>query len=372
MCAGCCQGEGCFKGDSLKVCGANGSTCIDCETSTVVGPCHKRVCAFGGCVTQDKPDGTTCTGTGGKAGTCVKGSCCVGCVHAGTCMVSGPSTCGVGGSACADCKKAASPCEEPICSKGSCATKPLTIGAPCLTSTGAVGRCDATLACCNGCLQIGTNFCLPGTATGACGSDGNICLGCTAPAGKPCQAAACLGGSCGHVPRAPHTLCQLSFPWGGNLPGRCDASGVCCEGCLDNGTCRIDDANRCGRDGKPCLPCGNGQACVTGQCVSPGGCSNCANGCCSAGLCVPYAQQSLWACGSGSFACVACGSGRFCKDGHCKPGVCNATTCADGCCTPNGSCMTTGHQQDDSCGTGGINCTNCKAGSKVCKNGACA
>jgi hypothetical protein len=86
--------------------------------------------------------------------------------------------------------------------------------------------------------------------------------------------------------------------------------------------------------------------------------TTCADGCCSTttGLCVvPDPSSSGGYCGIGGHECIACGSGATCIAGACR---CSSATC-QGCCDGQGVC----HSGSDlsACGSGGRACAQCRS-----------
>ncbi|HEX2659219.1 MAG TPA: hypothetical protein VHU40_13140, partial [Polyangia bacterium] len=78
--------------------------------------------------------------------------------------------------------------------------------------------------------------------------------------------------------------------------------------------------------------------------------TSCAEGCCKDGVCMP--GDSADSCGSGGLTCATCVSGG-CQKGICTD--CTALTCPNGCCSGS-TCYA---RSVSSCGTGGAVCTAC-------------
>ena len=144
--------------------------------------------------------------------------------------------------------------------------------------------------------------------------------------------------------------------------------GVC--GCMSALGCQIGDSPlACGSAGGTCATCTAGQQCVSGQCMT-GTCSptTCTGGCCANNFCITLAGQNRFTCGKAGAACTACMMGQTCTAGTCAvPPVCDATTCATGCCF-NNQCVTM--QSRFACGTAGAMCQQCMQGN-ACSAGAC-
>jgi hypothetical protein len=140
-------------------------------------------------------------------------------------------------------------------------------------------------------------------------------------------------------------------------------------------------------------PCGPGEACVGGACVSacPSACAPPDCACAADGSCVPASSGACCPpCGPGETcangrcakACAPpCSSGEVCQDGACVPGcgagvVCPAgTSCVGDTCVPDACSPPCG--PGCSCAAGacvpsvqGGCCPACGAG-QICKNGAC-
>ena len=100
--------------------------------------------------------------------------------------------------------------------------------------------------------------------------------------------------------------------------------------------------------------------------------SNC-TGCCST-LDVCVSGDTLAACGTGGFLCIACPAGQSCAAGVCTPPAADAgglpcqATC-DGCCTDPGSVCLPG-ADPFACGARGERCVTCIA-AQVCAAGTC-
>ena len=127
----------------------------------------------------------------------------------------------------------------------------------------------------------------------------------------------------------------------GNL---CASADDCCTGICANdagkankdgqGRCRCvraggsctEDRNCCNRRGQqmtcnPVVNAQSGKATTEKVCGRPPTCdaTTCPAGCCSSGTCIPYASQTVSACGAAGATCAACpGSGSL----TCTNGVC--------------------------------------------------
>lgn len=105
-----------------------------------------------------------------------------------------------------------------------------------------------------------------------------------------------------------------------------DAAGKKVCGCLPNGSsCTTDSAFTC---------CSG--SCVDGGCSGPVPCSG-----------------------------VVCADGQRCVNDVC---VCDAVSCAAGCCDSSGTCHV---GENAACGTAGGTCTNCLASNSLCEAGTC-
>lgn len=107
----------------------------------------------------------------------------------------------------------------------------------------------------------------------------------------------------------------------GCSPPACSA--LTCNGCCDSaGSCLSGAAQAtCGAHGFQCVRCGEGLTCSSGVCAAQtGGCdaASCPYGCCAQGVCTPWAQQTVNACGASGNSCSSCGAALSCQQGVCK------------------------------------------------------
>ena len=163
-------------------------------------------------------------------------------------------------------------------------------------------------------------------STAACGANGAACQACNTMTADNCDTGGCRCGtnpSCGAGTRCVNSQCV------------CDS--VSCGGtaCCANGVCQQTvTVNACGSNGQACMTCDTTVA------------NNCGDGTCR--------------CGNGP----ACSAGQRCFNSQC---VCDATTCADGCCS-NGSCI---RNQVSQCGTAGGTCAACDTRADNCGPSGC-
>ncbi len=187
----------------------------------------------------------------------------------------------------------------------------------------------------------------------------------------------------------------------GSSAGSCSPDN-CGSGCCSNGLCLAGTAlNACGKAGAQCSTCAAGQSCSAGACGSTftgGGAgggggtggtggggggvttcnaTNCQTGCCFRNSC--FTGRAVDACGTAGVECKACAAENVCTTGVCevKPDagtvvvdagfVCNAATCATGCCI--GNACAAGNVVD-ACGTGGTACNACGTGN-LCSAQVC-
>jgi hypothetical protein len=217
------------------------------------------------------------------------------------------------------------------------------------------GACTCGAASCpGGCC--GGGVCRPGTADGACGTDGGACAACE-------DGRRCVGGQC---------VCD-------------DQS--CADGCCQGGTCHVDDDGACGTGGGTCLACAAGQRCRDGECGPPYGPSTCETPTtvCGPGIVTCGGDPNCWAmpATSGFCACSAAPgrSHRTCTSdadcvvrARCDPLVrrCNGDTAL--ACTTDADCASLATCRDGECG--GPICTtdaDCEAAvgpGTVCISGA--
>jgi cohesin domain-containing protein len=195
-------------------------------------------------------------------------------------------------------------CSSGLCSMGICQTV--------LTCPAGFGNCDGDPG--NGCetpLNTLTN----------CGGCGNVC-----------DQATSIGASCNGV-TCSYAACMPGF-------ADCNSAAPDADGCE---TSLTTPAN-CGMCG---LACGQGAACVSGQCVCPMGSVNCGN------VCANLASDP----GNCGMCGLACTQGSACVSGMCQA----ATTCIDG--------FKDGSETDVDCG-GGI-CPPCAIGKTCTVAGDC-
>lgn len=152
--------------------------------------------------------------------------------------------------------------------------------------------------------------------------------------------------------------------------GRCNPQ-TCPTGCCDeNDQCQGGDSlAACGSGGGACSNCpalgfqfcdANLHSCAN----KPGSCDSttCAIGCCEQGLCLVGSDPNE--CGSGGGACQHCAQqGLTCNGKSCQKPACGPGNCS-GCCFGD-QCVS--GQSDTSCGQGGQQCANC-----ISQNGVCA
>lgn len=159
-------------------------------------------------------------------------------------------------------------------------------------------------------------------------------------------------------------------------PGADSGGGACgaanCPGCCQGNLCiNPPTASACGVAGFPCVECGPGETCTTGQCIGSSSCgpSTCGQGCCHNGSCM--AGNTDTACGQGGALCTDCAAtGGTCQGQVCQGGKpCGPQTC-QGCCQ-GGQCFS--GADSNRCGTNGAPCQDCTESSKSCdpQSGTC-
>lgn len=305
------------KRDTALLCRSN----QDCSAGEV---CYASKCVriLGGVDSGNQVDSAppTCDAT-----TCPNG-CCDG---TGVCQPPSEQTCGISGVSCSICAVGQS------CVAGSCQAKDNP-------------KCDAT-TCSNGCCDA-SGICQASSDI-ACGVGGGRCYNCQA-ANNICQAGICVTK--------------------GTKPPGCDAT-TCPNGCCNAaGICQVNTDTICGREGGACYNCqAANNICQLGVCVPKGtkpptcDATTCADGCCdTAGSCQ---RKNTKACGTGGGVCSICPSGTHCSaTGVCEVPTqkCDASTCADGCCSSDGICQRI--QGDSTCGAGGTICNDCASIGNVC------
>ena len=152
---------------------------------------------------------------------------------------------------------------------------------------------------------------------------------------------AVLPSSCGRAPILPR--CNAS-----NCDGCCDDTGSCFKG---------TSREACGRGGASCSVCATGQTCAKVDLMAEFG------GICSSGATGGGGGNTGGGGGGGAGGGIAGGGSG--NDG----GTCNPTSCANGCCTMAGVCITT--TTPSRCGRNGATCSSCTMGN-TCVSGACS
>lgn len=270
----------------------------------------------------------------------------------------------------------------------------------CSIATCPTGCCDAKGQC-----RIG------GDAT-ACGNSGNRCLDCVAGGGTcaretkecgrvltSCDATSCPNGCCtktdGNAFLCLSGVGDTSCGKGGAVCADCGKNRMCsaathtcvaggcgpdsCDGCCAGNQCfKGLDGKLCGSKGQACSDCSaKGQQCVAlsgppgGVCGGTPTCNatNCAKGCCTAdGTCVGGVDQT--ACGTGGSLCKGCGNNETCEAGKCTPSAkCGPANCTGDSCCFNDECVPgTGAT---ACGSNGAACQNCAGQNQSCTAGKC-
>jgi hypothetical protein len=97
-------------------------------------------------------------------------------------------------------------------------------------------------------------------------------------------------------------------------------------------------------------------------------CAGC-QGCCQSGQCLP--GTTISACGFGGLTCQTCNPTDQCLNGTCVPQQpsCSPSTCAQGCCNAQGSCVTP--TDENNCGVGASACQKCATGEVCTAAGKC-
>lgn len=203
-CTGCLQGETCRTGLTSDACGADGLTCVACETG--------QVCTDGTCV-DDAPTNNPPNNNPGCNSTN-----CDGCCDANGMCQSGTSatSCGSNGQACAVCEVGG--CVEGVCSTG--------------TACGP-DNCDG---CCD---NIG--ICQTGDNNNACGTGGLACSSC---GDGTCEVGMCVAPPCAETCDG---CCMGEVCVDNTTAAQCGISGEACfactgeESCLGDGTCGVQN-----------------------------------------------------------------------------------------------------------------------------------
>lgn len=321
-CPGCCdENANCFTGLADVACGNGGQTCTACSSGqTCVASSSGSDAGTGGrCLTGgmgggsaggSTAGGSTAGGTGGGGGgstgggaaTCNAQNCPSGCcTSTGVCQ-NPPVTskCGMGGAACVVCPS------RQTCVSGACAP-------------------------CNGCVDLATGRCEPGTADGLCGKSGDFCANCGVSSStctnqvcsggmSGCSATTCPTGCCDQgsgmcIQPAQQTGMQCGQGVPASLCAQC-ASNMCTTNDAGIGTCIGGAGGGAGGGFGGGLPnldggilpglCGPGQPCPNGQCCQD-----------MLGLCVPNGPLPilpiLSVCGANGGSCTTCSFGQMCN-----------------------------------------------------------
>jgi hypothetical protein len=162
--------------------------------------------------------------------------------------------------------------------------------------------------------------------------------------------AAVLPSSCGKPPVI--TRCNAS-----NCDGCCDDTGSCFKG---------TSPEACGATGQTCAVCSMGQSCarVDQNSEFGGRCTGGTTGGGDGGTGGGGGGTTGGGGGTTGGGSATGGGGGGSTDG----GTCNATTCANGCCSATGVCIT--NTTPSRCGAGGAACTSCMMGN-TCVSGTC-
>lgn len=181
-----------------------------------------------------------------------------------------------------------------------------------------------------------------GVSTGDGGKDALI-LCIPRCEGKPC------GGDDGCGGRCTVGFCALGQRCDEGTC-RCDQSS-CPEGCCQQNACFVGAADsHCGTAGQACVDClAAGQSCGADQ-----SCFACQPQCAGKACGAPNECGGICSIGS-------CPEGQLCSGGQC---VCNALSCATGCCE-NNFCYP--GDDDSRCGTQGGLCADCDAAEQQCQ-----
>jgi hypothetical protein len=368
---GCCQGGTCNPGNSTPTCGLSGLACLDCSGSSDGTACVAGGCGCNGpadCPAQQSCDLSThlCTSNCNPVQPCNGGCCLSGTCAAGT----DPAACGNSGGSCQGCagNGLGSSCVLATgggtcgCNnKGDCSS-----GAAC--DTGAhicTTGCSLTQPCNGACCSNGV--CNGGTAPGACGAAGTVCLDCTGSSdGHQCLASVC---GCNVTNDCPvGEACDTGTH---KCTTSCGPSQLCNGGCCNGGTCSVGtDQIACGATGGACDDClgdPSGTLCLL---VSGGGKCGCTQTTdCAIGS----------ACNRGNNTCTtSCNPSQLCNGGCCHNGVCGAGT-DPGTCGGNGNtCLDcTASSSGHACVAGGCGCnttadcpntTACDLSTHLCTN----
>lgn len=198
-----------------------------------------------------------------------------------------------------------------------------------------------------------TKSCTTANCTGCCQGDECIAQSIALASSATCGWGAKSCEICQSAESCDNGVCK------GNTATGC---ATCFQGCCQNGACVGGTAtSACGSGGLACTICKTGEVCNEGRCIAgTAGCDNC-DGCCANGVsCLDGDSKS--ACGTGGEACQTCDPDDECNAGEClanPTGPCDHTTCPDGCCSSGGVCVKYAAQDNYQCGTGAAPCMNC-------------
>jgi len=261
----------------------------------------------------------------------------------------GPVCQGMGGTCSVEADCCEGPCEENVCTMGSCAADGVT--------------CEADADCCSESCEAGVCGTRP-----MCSDVGEVCV-----AGSDCCSGACEGDVC-----VPPASC-------GTTGDTCTMAGQCCSGFCSNeagtacagGSCNCAPPPACTGTG---MACTLDAECCNGLCDDPDG--DGAGTCANIGACLSAGEP----CGTEGFngsccstVCLDTGDGPRCQflggcrvqnelcssDGECCSGSCEQSgTTADGRpitrCANDGSCQPVG----EVCGGSGATSNCCPNGDK--------
>ncbi len=336
----CTVSDECTAGD----CGGSPKDCSMLDDACNIGVCDP---ATGGCTTQPRPNGTSCSDGDmcTDSDVCMMGSCI------GT-MV--------------DCTGLDGECSTGVCnpSNGMCEASPAPNGQSCddgaACTTGdqcTNGTCAGTTVDCSGLdTECGTGTCNP--VNGTCFVQ-NAANGSSCDDGSACTTGdQCSNGICGGTDKD----CS-------SLDGAC-STGVCNP---SNGACEAQLA----ANGSSC---DDGSLCTTNDTCSSGTCSGSAVDCtsldreCSTGVCNPLngscasvRKSNGTSCNDGSL----CTTGDACSDGVCAGAAVDCSGSGDECNTgecreSDGACVAVPVPNGSSCNDD-LYCTD----PDTCTNGVC-
>ena len=170
-------------------------------------------------------------------------------------------------------------------------------------------------------------------------------------------------GAGGAAPESAGCIDGTGHALSGTTKAACGAHGDACVACVGEQVCKAGSWV-----GSTCAACAEGLRCdeKSRTCVCDA--TSCADGCCSSdGECL---SETTAHCGHAGSSCESCSAGQRCDAGA-GACVCDATSCPKGCCDGDGRCVGYASESGTQCGAAGGTCAACSAGQACDQNGTC-